>query len=65
MWEKDHFSDLDLGYLEPGGYASMETMLTAVEKMLGSLIRKVRIDDAAPNAGPRAMATRSKRSAAT
>jgi four helix bundle protein len=55
----------DLGYIEPGGYASLEIMLTAVEKMLGSLIRKVRIDEAAPNAGPRATATRSKQSAAT
>ena len=34
----------DLGYLEAGRYAELETMITSVEKMLRSLIRKVRID---------------------
>lgn len=35
----------DLGYLEGSAYLRLQTSVTEVEKMLGSLLRKVRADD--------------------
>ncbi len=35
----------DLGYLEGTAYVSLQASVTEVEKMLGSLLRKVRADD--------------------
>ena len=41
----------DLGYIEADRYTELETMLASIEKMLRSLIQKVRADSGAPASG--------------